>query len=121
LLLDLRPRLASEPILQASRHGCPRPKWTLHHDLAILQSDEIPSRSGQRPFDTNTCELAPEKYLAFPSVGDTYLAQSIDPLKLIEDPFLVLMQECRYIVVGSIERMHDLDSANADPDTELTG
>jgi hypothetical protein len=93
----------------------------LHHDLAIVQTDKIASRPGQRPLDANPCTLAPEKNLASPPVGDTYLAQPIDALKLIEDPLLVLIQECRHIVVGSIDRLHDLDAIDAHPDTQFTG
>jgi hypothetical protein len=119
LLLNLRPRLTPQPILQAARRWRPRPRWALHHDLAIDQTHDIASRSGRCP--PNTCALASEKNLAPPPVSHTYLPQPIDPTKLIENPFLILSQKCRYIFVGSIDRLHDLDAVDAHPDTQLTG
>jgi hypothetical protein len=120
LLLNLHPRLTPQPTLQAARCWRPRPRWALHHDLAFDQTDDIASRSGRCPFDANRRALASEKDLAPPSVSHTYLSQSINSPKLIENPFLILVQKYRYIIVGSIDRLHDLDAVNAHPDTQLT-
>jgi hypothetical protein len=121
LLLDLRPRLTPEPNLQAARHWRLRPRWALHHDLAIYQTDKIAPRSGCRPFDANTCAFASEKYLAPPPIDHTNLAQPIDPLKLLEDPLPILAQKCRYFLGGSIDWLHDLDAVEAHPNAQLTG
>jgi hypothetical protein len=121
VLPDLHACPSPQPVFQATRYWCLGARSQPHYDLAIDETDEISAPSGRRLYNAHPGALTAKKDLTSPPLGNTYLPQPVDALKLIEYPFLILIQKSRYLVVGPIDRLHDLDAVDAHPYTQLTG
>jgi hypothetical protein len=119
MVLDLSPRLPTQPIFQAARRWHPRSGAFLHYDLATSQTNAISPQIGSHLFYANLRSLTPKKNFGLVFLWHADLPQPFDTPKLGEDPRAVAREERSHIVVGSIGGLQDLDAVGPHPNAQL--